>query len=179
MTSRPTDTDTTRASTIQALNALPESELRTQLRACCAANSWVEGMIAARPYADLADLHRKAENLWPSLSEADWLEAFDAHPQIGDISSLQEKYADTRATAGHEQAGASVASDDVLQRLKTQNEAYLARFGFIFIVCATGKSATEMLELLEARLPNTRAQEIDNAAREQAKITHLRLEKLL
>ncbi len=100
-------------------------------------------------------------------------------PAIGDVNSLKKKYADIQASASHEQSGAAQASEATLQRLKTLNDQYLDRFGFIFIVCATGKSADEMLALLEARIDNDRDEEIQNAAREQAKITHLRLETLL
>ena len=105
--------------------------------------------------------------------------AFEAHPKIGDIKSLKAKYASTEALASGEQAGARVAPEAVLQRLKDGNDAYLHKFGFIFIVCATGKSAEQMLELLEQRLPNSREQELRIAAEEQAKITHIRLDKLL
>lgn len=112
------------------------------------------------------------------LSDEDWLQAFDAHPKIGDVTSLKKKYANTHSLASGEQSATAAADESVLQRLKNGNDAYADKFGFIFIVCATGKSADEMLALLEARLPNTRAQEIENAAREQAKITHIRLDKL-
>lgn len=164
---------------LESLNAMSATEAAEVLRTCCAADRWVEGMVAARPFADRDDLHRKAEALWPAMTERDWLAAFDAHPKIGDVKSLKAKYANTHALASGEQSSTAAASDDVLHRLKDGNDAYHEKFGFIFIVCATGKSADEMLALLEARLPNTRAQEIENAGREQAKITHLRLDKLV
>lgn len=165
--------------TIETLNALRPEEAEAWFRNCCAANPWVEGMVNARPYASPEALFARSRELWPELTEQDWLDAFEAHPKIGDINSLRAKYASTQAMASGEQAGASVASESVLQRLKAGNDAYLAKFGFIFIVFASGKSASEMLDLLEARLPNSRSQELENAAREQAKITELRLEKLL
>ncbi|WP_323750229.1 2-oxo-4-hydroxy-4-carboxy-5-ureidoimidazoline decarboxylase [Marinobacter sp.] len=165
--------------TIEALNVLNHEEAEARFRDCCAANPWVQGMLDARPYASSEALFTRSHALWPELTEQDWLDAFEAHPKIGDVDSLRAKYASTKAMASGEQAGASTASEDVLQRIKTGNEAYLAKFGFIFIVCASGKSASEMLELLEARLPNSRAEELENAAREQARITELRLEKLL
>lgn len=165
--------------TIESLNALPYEDAEARFRECCSASPWVKGMLDARPYAGPEALIARSQELWPELTEQDWLDAFEAHPKIGDINSLRAKYASTKAMASGEQAGASVAPEDVLQRLKAGNDAYLAKFGFIFIVCASGKSADEMLELLEARLPNSRSDELENAAREQANITELRLEKLL
>jgi len=165
--------------TAETLNTLPRDEAETQLRNCCAAEVWVQGMLQGLPYHDQEALISQSRKLWPTLSEQDWLQAFTAHPKIGDIDSLRAKYASTRAMASGEQAGARQAPEEILQRLKTGNDNYLEKFGFIFIVCATGKSAAEMLELLETRLTRTRAQEIETAAAEQAKITELRLEKLL
>ncbi|MDO6443147.1 MULTISPECIES: 2-oxo-4-hydroxy-4-carboxy-5-ureidoimidazoline decarboxylase [unclassified Marinobacter] len=165
--------------TAETINTLPRDEAESQLRNCCAAETWVQGMLRGLPYSNQEALLSQSRKLWPKLSEQDWLQAFTAHPKIGDINSLRAKYASTRAMASGEQAGARQAPEEILQRLKTGNDAYLEKFGFIFIVCATGKSAAEMLELLEARLPRTRAQEVETAAAEQAKITELRLEKLL
>ena len=165
--------------TLDELNQLPEDRAQALLRDCCAAEAWVRGMVGARPFVSLEALHGMARALWPMLAESDWLAAFEAHPKIGDIKSLKARYASTEAMASGEQSGATVASEAVLQRLQEGNDAYLAKFGFIFIVCATGKSAAEMLALLEARLGNERAEEIRIAAAEQAKITHIRLDKLL
>jgi 2-oxo-4-hydroxy-4-carboxy-5-ureidoimidazoline decarboxylase len=164
---------------LDELNALPRKQAEARFRDCCAADPWVQGMVDNRPYASRDAMLRQSQRLWPALSEQDWLQAFEAHPKIGDVDSLRRKYASTKALASSEQAGARQAPEAVLQRLKADNDAYQEKFGFIFIVCATGKSAEDMLELLEARLPNTREQEIDNAAREQAKITEIRLEKLV
>lgn len=164
---------------ITALNQLPTADLRYRLQACCAAVKWVDGMLEQRPYASVADLHAAAESLWPTLTNRDWLEAFDAHPMIGNLNSLKQKYANTQATAGHEQSGAQDADERTLKHLQNLNDRYLARFGFIFIVYATGKSASDMLALLEARINNTFTEEVPNAALEQVKITHLRLEKIL
>lgn len=160
------------------LNTLPRDQAEARFRDCCAAESWVQGMVDNRPYTSLKAMLARSQRLWPTLTERDWLQAFEAHPKIGDVDSLRKKYASTRALASGEQAGTRQAPEAVLQRLKSGNDDYLARFGFIFIVCATGKSAEQMLALLEARLPNTREQEIKNAAREQARITEIRLEKL-
>ncbi|QIB51343.1 2-oxo-4-hydroxy-4-carboxy-5-ureidoimidazoline decarboxylase [Pseudomonas sp. OIL-1] len=165
--------------TLEELNQLPAEAALTLFRDCCAADAWARPMAEMRPFQSIESLHSAAHSLWPSLTEADWLEAFEAHPKIGDIKSLRSKYASTEAMASGEQSGAQSAPEQVLMRLKEGNEAYEEKFGFIFIVCATGKSAQEMLALLEARLPNSREAEIDIAAAEQAKITHIRLDKLL
>lgn len=161
---------------LATVNELPESDALALFRTCCAAEPWAAGMVAGRPYTDVAALHRQADALFARLTESDWLQAFAAHPKIGDMNSLHKKYAHTAALAGSEQAGVRRATTDVLQRLKNGNDAYVRKFGFIFIVCATHKSADEMLKRLDARLPNSRAQELANAASEQAKITHLRLD---
>ncbi len=164
--------------TLNQLNSLPTDAAARIFRDCCAAAPWVAGMVTGRPYLDLPQLLEHSSSLWPDLTEDDWLQAFSAHPRIGDISSLRAKYASTRSLASTEQAGARQAKDSVLQRLKQGNDLYLERYGFIFIVCATGKSASEMLDLLEQRLDNSREQEVHNAAQEQIRITELRLEKL-
>ncbi|MFT7337862.1 MAG: 2-oxo-4-hydroxy-4-carboxy-5-ureidoimidazoline decarboxylase [Marinobacter maritimus] len=165
--------------TAKTLNTLPREEAEKQLTNCCAAETWVKGMLAGLPYRDQTALITQSRNLWSKLTKQDWLQAFSAHPKIGDIDSLRAKYASTKAMASGEQAGARQASEELLKRLKDGNDAYQKKFGFIFIVCATGKSAEEMLGLLETRLTHTRAQELATAAAEQAKITELRLEKLL
>lgn len=136
-------------------------------------------MLARRPFGDRERLFAAAETVFLSLEEADWREAFDHHPRIGDRDALRARFASTRAWAEGEQAGAREAQDDVLDALAEGNRAYEVRFGFIFIVCATGKSAEEMLGLLRGRLPNEPEAELQVAATEQAKITRLRLAKLL
>jgi 2-oxo-4-hydroxy-4-carboxy-5-ureidoimidazoline decarboxylase len=165
--------------TLDEFNALAEDEARAALTRCCVARRWVEGVLAARPFASASALHAEAERVWAALDRADYLEAFTGHPRIGDVNSLRAKYANTQAWASSEQAGTAVATEDVLAGLAEGNAAYEARFGYIFIVCATGKRADEMLALLRARLPNDPESELAIAAGEQAKITRLRLEKLL
>lgn len=146
---------------------------------CCTSNAWVKAMVLARPYNDKYHLAKQADSVWNNLQEADYLEAFEGHPQIGNLETLRAKYANTKTLASGEQSAVSEASEQVLLRLAKGNADYLDKFGFIFIVCATGKTAAKMLALLEARLPNDRATELVNAAEEQRKIFHLRLEKLL
>jgi OHCU decarboxylase len=160
------------------LNSLPADEARAALANCCAATRWVDEMLARRLFADDAAVFTTAEAVASRLTEADWLEAFAAHPLIGDVDSLRPKYAATRQLAAGEQSGVAAASDDVLNELAALNRDYAARFGFIFIVFATGKSADEMLAMLKSRINNTREQELKNAAAEQLKITMLRLQRI-
>lgn len=132
-------------------------------------------MLARRPFGSDAALQSAAREEWFALSEADWLEAFSHHPQIGDRASLAARFPSTHDLSAAEQSGMATASADVIDQLAAANETYHKRFGFIFIVCATGKSAREMLQLLRDRLHNDRATELRIAAEEQAKITALRL----
>lgn len=163
------------------LDAMDEAQARAALTRCCGASRWVEGMLARRPFGDDATLHRAADEVWATMSRQDILEAFSHHPRIGaDIEALRAKFAgkgDLQWSSG-EQAGVSEADEATLEGLRDGNVAYEERFGFLFIVCATGKSADEMLALLRARLANDPEDELRIAAAEQAKITHLRLEKL-
>ncbi len=139
--------------------------------ACCGSRQWAERMTASLPIADTERLHRLAESIWWSLTPADWLEAFAAHPQIGEQSS--------KKWSAQEQAGMSDAEQETLEAIAQLNAAYRDTFGFIFIVCATGKSADEMRQLLEKRIANHPEQELRIAAAEQAKITRIRLDKVL
>jgi len=120
-----------------------------------------------------------AGETWNKLTPGDWKEAFSHHPKIGDIKSLRQKFASTAQWAEGEQSGVAQTSERVLRELAEGNNLYEAKFGYIFIVCATGKGAEEMLEMLNRRLSNYPEEEIRIAAEEQRKITRLRLEKLL
>lgn len=162
----------------EKLNALDEAAARAALSNCCAATTWVDGMLSARPFTNDAEVFTTSANIASGLSDDDWLEAFAAHPLIGDVDSLRKKYAATKKLAAGEQAGVGAASEATLRELAELNQTYLAKFGFIFIVFATGKSADEMLAILKSRIGNDRQQEIANAAAEQLKITRLRLTKL-
>ena len=157
------------------LDTATDADARAILTRACGSPRWVDRMMARRPFGSDARLLRAARIEWFGLTEADWLEAFSHHPQIGDRDSLAARFPATHDLSAKEQAGISGAHDAVLSALTEANAAYLDRFGFIFIVCATGKTAEEMLTLLRARLPNNRATELRNAAEEQAKITALRL----
>lgn len=164
--------------TIAEFDHLPHVEKKALLQKCCGSTLWINKMLAAPPAEDLIDLFETADENWYTCSEEDWLEAFQHHPKIGDINSLQQKYANTVTWASNEQSGVNVASYKVLKDLARGNEDYEKKFGYIFIVCATGKSAAEMLQILQSRLPNDPKNEIRIAAEEQNKITKLRLEKL-
>ena len=146
------------------------------LRACCGSTRWVERMLVRRPFGGRDALLKAAREEWFALPPTDWLEAFSHHPQIGDRASLAARFPVTHHLSEREQAGVGNARADVLTALAEANQAYADRFRFIFIVCASGKSAEEMLRLLRARLPNDRDTELCLAAEEQAKITALRLD---
>lgn len=161
------------------LNSLTVEQAMQCFMQCCTSRAWVSAMVQSRPFVDKNDLAEKADLAWKNLAETDYLEAFDGHPQIGNVDTLRAKYANTKALASGEQSSVSEASEQVIAALAKGNADYLEKFGFIFIVCATGKSAEQMLALLQARIPNDKATELVNAAEEQRKIFHLRLEKLL
>jgi 2-oxo-4-hydroxy-4-carboxy-5-ureidoimidazoline decarboxylase len=152
------------------LNGLPGNAARAALTRCCASRRWVDAMLAARPFASDAALFQAAERAWWALGKDDWLEAFGGHPRIG------ERGID--ALARHEQAGMNRVGEETRAALAQGNREYEARFGHVFLICATGKSATDMLGALRARFGNDPATELRIAAGEQAKITRLRLEKL-
>lgn len=161
------------------LDALPETQAVAAFLRCCGSRRWAEAMARGRPYRDAPALLAAAECAADGLARADWLEAFSQHPRIGDRASLGARFPTTSAWSSGEQAGVAAAGVDVLDALVEGNRAYEGRFGHIFIVCATGKSAAEMLALLRERLPNDPEHELGIAAAEQRKITALRLEKLL
>jgi 2-oxo-4-hydroxy-4-carboxy-5-ureidoimidazoline decarboxylase len=161
-----------------AIDAAPADEARRLLRTCCGSARWVEAMLTRRPFGTMGRLLEAAREVWFSLSNADWLEAFSHHPQIGDRESLRRRFAETRHLAEREQAGVEGASDDVLTALAAGNREYEKAFGHIFIVCATGLTADEMLAKLRERLENDSHIEIRIAAEEQAKITEHRLRAL-
>ncbi len=154
--------------------ASPEVAREILFRAC-GATRWVDRMMARRPFGTDRKLLFVARNEWFGLTETDWLEAFSHHPKIGDRASLAARFPATHDLSSQEQARVGGANAEVIAALAEANEAYLERFGFIFMVCATGKSAEEVLQLLRDRSNNERAAELRNAAEEQAKITALRL----
>ncbi len=152
------------------LNGLPAGAARAALGRCCRARRWVDAMLDMRPFASDDALFAAAERAWWALGREDWLEAFGGHRRIGQHA--------VDPWARSEQAGVSGAGEDTRAALAQGNRAYEERFGYVFLICAAGKSATEMLGALRGRLGNDPATELGIAAAEQAKITRLRLEKL-
>ncbi len=165
--------------TLIELNGLSPDQATAEFLRCCGSAVWAREMTRLRPYRDVKSLHATADRTWLSLSEHDWLEAFSHHPRIGDGSALEKKFAATAVWATNEQKGTQGASREVLEKLKSMNQDYEKRFPHVFLICATGKSAQEMLENLESRLDNDPKRELTIASGEQMKITRLRLEKLL
>ena len=165
--------------TLEELNSVPEAEAARSLEACCGSSKWVEEMLERRPFASVDDLLLASNSVWAETDRDDWLEAFSHHPRIGDQapSPLQGDVA-ARWSSG-EQQSVSSASTTVQEQLEEVNRAYEERFGHIYIVCATGKSAAEMLEIANGRMTNDPDVEIRVAAEEQRKITQLRLLKLV
>ena len=136
-------------------------------------------MTAIRPFKSIDDLLAKADSVWWSLDQEDWLAAFRAHPKIGEKKAAAVQSEQAQSWSAQEQSATSGAATEVMRALAEGNREYEQRFGFIYIVCATGKSPEELLEILNARLKNDAEIELRNAAEEQRKITRLRLEKLL
>jgi len=183
--------------TLDQLNATDVHDAQREFERCCGSTEWAARMTAARPFATSDAMLVTADAIWIALDESDWREAFAAHPRIGErasgaggagrasgagragVAGAAGRAGASSAWSAQEQAGVSSADDEVLDRLGAKNREYVDRFGYIFIVCATGKSADEMLTRLEQRLTNDPAVEIRVAAEEQRQITQLRLRKLL
>ena len=165
--------------TIETLNGLAFSEAAAQFNLCCGATNWIKIMNQSRPFQNKNEVYQQAESIWLSLSSEDWLEAFTHHPKIGNINSLRKKFQNTKSISKNEQSGVNNATESTLKDLAESNQLYEDKFGFIFIVCATGKSSDEMLALIKMRLNNNAKIEMQNAAKEQNKITQLRLKTLL
>lgn len=161
---------------IATFNNLTMEDMRSRLLECCQCAAWAARVVGSAPFSTADNLLECGSRQWLKATEQQILEAFSGHPKIGDMNALRNKYA---STASAEQGQVTSADESVLLALRDQNQAYLEKFGFIFIVCATGKSASEMLGLLETRINNRRDEELANGAREQGEIMNLRLEKLL
>ena len=168
---------------IARLNALSSEEAQAELLKCCGSTNWARRMAQQRPFPTGGDAMRRlldsADRVWWDLGREDWLEAFSRHPRIGEKAAAKDASAETRRWSEEEQSGTRSAREQVLAALAKANRAYEQRFGYVFIVCATGKSSEEMLALLQQRLQNDPAAELRMAAEEQRRITHLRLQKLL
>jgi 2-oxo-4-hydroxy-4-carboxy-5-ureidoimidazoline decarboxylase len=167
-----------RAPPLDALNG--DSKIaRQHLIRCCGSTRWVEAMLGRRPFESSQRVLDCASDSWRSLRPEDWLEAFSHHPRIGEAPARRSLDGTERDWAEKEQSGATAADSSIRAALDEGNRQYEARFGYLFIVCATGKSGEEMLSLLRTRLKNAPEVELAIAAGEQEKITRIRLEKLL
>jgi 2-oxo-4-hydroxy-4-carboxy-5-ureidoimidazoline decarboxylase len=160
-------------------NGLAPEAAREELLKCCGAKRWADTVAQGRPYLSLWHLIAQANDVWRALDRDDWLEAFRNHPRIGEKKAANQVAAQAQQWSAQEQRGVADAPASAIDKLAGLNRAYEEKFGFIFIVCATGKSSDEILALLEQRLNNAPEVELPIAAAEQAKITELRLRKLL
>ena len=161
------------------LNSLPAAEAEKELLQCCGSTRWARQMTEARPYPTLEALLANANDIWWSLEPNEWLEAFRSHPRIGEKKAADPVSTQARQWSGQEQAGVATASQETVDSLAQLNRAYEEKFGFIFIICATGKSSGEMILALRERIEHDPVDELPIAAAEQSKITALRLNKLL
>ena len=161
------------------LNSLTKEQAAPELLQCCGSKRWATSVVESRPYATLDALITYANEIWWSLDRDDWLEAFRSHPKIGEKKAADPVSAQANQWSGQEQAGVAVASRETTNALAALNRAYEFKFGYIFIICATGKTSAEMLGALRERLQHDPADELRIAAAEQSKITELRLKKLL
>jgi 2-oxo-4-hydroxy-4-carboxy-5-ureidoimidazoline decarboxylase len=159
-------------------NLLPREQAAKEILPCCGSTAWADGMASRRPFADEASLLSASDEVWRNLAKADWLEAFASHPRIGE-SGKASSPAKSSQWSMREQEKVAAGEDAVKRELADGNAEYEQRFGRIFIVCATGKSGTEILEILRRRLGNDEATELHEAAEQQRMITHIRLRKFL
>ena len=164
---------------LDQLNRASQAKAESAFLSCCGSRRWAQKMAEARPFADISGLLDQAAAIWHDLETGDWLEAFAAHPKIGARQAVPQATARSAEWSHAEQSSTQTAADPVRNALAEANRLFESKFGFKFIVCATGKSAEEMLETCRQRLENTRDAEILIAADEQRKITEIRLKKLL
>ena len=163
---------------LAAWNQAGDATARQAMLACCGAARWAAQMVALRPIADATELSETADRVWSTMEELDWLDAFASHPRIGERAATGSQ-GQSAAWSKQEQSGTSTANENVLTELARGNTLYEERFGFTYIVCATGKSAEEMLAILKRRLAATREDELREAAEQQRQIMQIRLGKWL
>ncbi|GIW22704.1 MAG: OHCU decarboxylase [Candidatus Sericytochromatia bacterium] len=164
---------------IEKLNNLDDEKRLNELLKCCGSRKWAITLNNKFPFNSIDDLIKESDNIWFSLNKEDWLEAFSHHPKIGDIENLSKKFPNTASLSKNEQAGVNNADKKTLEELAIANKYYENKFGYIFIVCASGKTATEMLDILNNRKNNNPDDEIKIACKEQSKITKIRLLNLI
>ncbi len=160
-------------------NDLSEQEAVREILPCCGSRRWAQTLAHLRPFSSDAELAEKADEVWRQLDGVDWDEAFASHPRIGEKKAPKSATEKSAQWSGQEQSGVAEAAAELQERLRSGNEKYEQQFGRIYIVCATGKSAEEMLAILDRRLDNDGASELREAAEQQRQITQLRLRKWL
>jgi 2-oxo-4-hydroxy-4-carboxy-5-ureidoimidazoline decarboxylase len=163
---------------LAAWNQAAEASAFDAMIACCGARRWAAVMTSARPLASEEALHEAVDRAWDAMTEHDWLEAFACHPRIGERKPVHGSV-QSATWSREEQSSTAVATQSVLSQLAEDNARYEEKFGFIYIVCATGKSSEEMLRILDRRLSSDRASELREAAEQQRQIMHIRLRKWL
>ena len=164
---------------LKQLNQAAREMAKADFLSCCGSQNWARKMTESRPFADIAALIKQAEQIWLNLDAQDWLEGFAAHPKIGAKKAVSRQSPQSAEWSKAEQSGTQTAAGSLRDELEKANHLYEEKFGFIFIVCATGKSAEEMLDLCRRRLKNDADLELRVAADEQRKIMEIRLKKLL
>ena len=164
---------------VNRLNELSANEAEAEFLKCCGSTKWAQAMTEARPFDSEQELFAKADDISSSLEDQDWLEAFRAHPRIGEKNAAAAQSSQSQEWSAQEQSGVAEAPAYTMSQVAERNREYEDRFGFIFIVCASGKSSDEILTILNGRIDNDPRTELPIAAEEQRKITRLRLEKML
>ena len=164
---------------LEGLNSLEPTQAENEFLKCCGSKTWAQRMVATRPFVSLNNLFVSADQIWWSLEPRDWLEAFHSHPKIGEKKAAAAVAAESQKWSEDEQSGIRDAANETIEELAKLNREYEKKFGYIFIVCASGKSSEGMLAILDRRLRNDAPEELRSAAAEQAKITQLRLTKLI
>jgi len=164
---------------LERLNQIPSEEAHKALLDCCASPEWADQLIATRPFADEPRLFESAETIWAGLGQKEWLKAIRHHPPIGSKRANSKQSSKAREWSSGEQSAAQKSSAETLAVLDAANQAYRATFGYVFLICAAGLSADEILHHLRRRLANDPETEMRVSAEELKKITRLRLEKLL
>jgi OHCU decarboxylase len=165
-------------STLAAWNNADESAATEAMLACCGSKRWAAVMVASRPIQSVAALSEQADRTWSTMQETDWLESFACHPRIGERKAANAS-GQSAAWSNQEQSKATTATESVLAQLAEGNRLYEERFGFTYIVCATGKSAEEMFSILKRRLASSHEAELREAAEQQRQIMQIRLGKWL
>jgi OHCU decarboxylase len=163
---------------LSAWNSAQKDEAIASLLSCCAATRWAEALIAQRPFETEEALFSNADKVWSTMQQDDWMQAFRAHPRIGE-RKVEHATAQSKQWSGQEQSSVEQAEARTLAELASGNARYEELFGFTYIVCATGKSAAEMLAILNRRLASDRNTELREAAEQQRQITQIRLRKWL